>query len=145
MKNFGVLFGSMVLLLICIGCETARPQYVAPRVTGRVLDGQTHQPISGVAVQRLSANESYIIENPSKAGTAHDPSAVCQTAADGTFSLTSLKVYNVFEHTTWYAVSLSFHHPAYQSFGSTYSQTTNYPSAEPIVETGDILLMPLAK
>lgn len=80
-----------VPLALCLaGCQTNSPsQYVSPRVTGRVLDAQTHQPVADVQVSRVSANEDLRALDVPKGGQAMETAPAVRTGADGTFVLDS--------------------------------------------------------
>src|SRR5262249_420999 len=84
------------------GCKSVSP-YVSPRVEGRVVDAQNHQPIAGVKVQRLSS--SHNTDQPRKGGElmAHAP-VVVLTSEDGAFVLDSIRSLTFLRKTGWYSV-----------------------------------------
>ena len=143
-------FGVCLALAGCLmsGCKSASPsQYVSPRVTGRVVNAKTHQPIEDVQVRRLSANKKPLTGYPPPGDEALEKlPVVVKTRSDGTFVLQSERSLALFRRITWYTVHLSFKHPGYQRFIATYTITdaTNSPSGEPQVNAGDIPLVPLA-
>jgi hypothetical protein len=143
--------GALALLVLAgsgAGCKTHSPSpYVSPRITGRVLDGQTHQPIKNVRVRRVSPEPSNRIDDPPKGGQVMERTPTVRTAADGTFVLESERSLVLLRTVGWYAVSVSFSHPAYAPLTTNYTlvQATNTPSGEPLVKAGDIVLKPLKK
>lgn len=143
--NLFVLAGVMVACLSS-GCKSAS-QYVSPRVEGRVLDSQSHQPIKDVEVRRLSSDENYRSDTPPKGGELMIKTPSVRTAADGTFALDSRRDVALLQRLTWYSVSLSFQHPGYMGLQMMYTQSdaTNNVKGEPLVKAGDILLTPRAK
>ncbi len=153
MKTAGFLLNILtvscaVVAGLCGGCKSASPShYISPRVEGRVLDAQTHQPVKDVQVRRLTANESYQIEDQPKGGKVMERAPAVLTAADGTFALVSEREFALLRSPTWYSVSISFRRTGYEPFRATYtiSESTNTVTGEPLVRTGDVLLIPLAK
>ncbi len=149
-RSFLNLFATSWVLAVCLvtGCKSVSPsQYVSPRVEGRVLDGETGQPLQEVEVRRVSANESYRVTEPAKGAEGLKSTPGVRTAADGTFALRSVRALVLFRHAAWYSVSLTFRHPGYQEFMTSYTLTdaTNTAGGEPLVKTGDVLLMPRGK
>ena len=122
-------------------------KYISPRVEGRVIDSQTHQPIKGVQVRRLTADDSYLVDSPPKGGMSMEQSPGVRTGADGIFVLESQSAFTPFRDPGWYSVSIAFKHPGYDEFMATYTvaQSTNTAKGEPLVNAGDVLLMPLSK
>jgi hypothetical protein len=148
--SYGFFCKLAVLILACglWGCKSYSPsQYIAPRVEGRVLDSQSRQPLKDVRVQRVNPDQSYRIDDPPKGGQMMEKTPAVRTAADGTFVLDSERSLALVRELGWYSVSLSFTHPAYERFTTNYTlaQATNTASGEPLVKTGDIRLIPLAK
>jgi hypothetical protein len=139
---------SLVLAGTGTGCKTHSPSpYVSPRITGRVLDKQTHQPIKDVRVRRAGPEPSNRIDDPPKGGQMMERTPTVRTAADGTFVLESERSLVLLRTVGWYAVSVSFSHPAYALWTTNYTlvQATNTTSGEPLVNTGDIMLIPVTK
>jgi hypothetical protein len=153
MKNTRILLsilalGSVTAACLLGGCKSASPsQYISPRVEGRVLDSQSHQPIKDVQVRRLAGDESYRAEDPPKGGERLQKAPAVRTAADGTFVLDSVRDFALLQTLGWYSLNLSFQHPAYERFFTNYTMAsaTNTVKGEPLVRTGNILLTPLAK
>jgi hypothetical protein len=136
--------GSTVLFSIgALGCKSLS-HYVSPRIEGRVVDASSHQPIPGVVVKRLSGDEESATMDSPKGGALMMRDNGVRTSADGTFVLESMKDLAVFRKLTWYSVSVSFEHPAYQNFIGVYTlnMATNQTTGEPIIHAGDVLLTP---
>jgi hypothetical protein len=133
----------MAALCVGTGCKSVSPsRYVAPRVTGRVLEMDSHQPIKDVKVRRVSAEDNARpMDAPHGGGVLEQASAV-RTAADGTFVLKSMRTLSVLDQSGWYSVTLAFERAGYESVMRTYTlvNSTNTPSGEPLVQTGDVLL-----
>ena len=139
-----------VLILICgwLGCKSASPsQYLSPKVMGRVLDAQSHQPIKGVQVRRGTPDESRRSVEPKRGGQALDSAPAVATSADGSFVLGSLRDLVVLQKIGWYSVDLVFEHRAYERFTTNYTlaNATNSAKGEPVVNAGEILLRPRAR
>lgn len=126
------------------GCHSPS-QYSSPRVTGRVLDEQTRQPLKNVQVRRVSDTTPAMA--PPKGGEMLTQAPAVFTSADGGFVLKSVRDLAFIQRLQWYSVSVSFAHRGYEQLMVTYplSSATNTPSGEPVVPTGDVLLKPLAK
>src|SRR5436190_4277861 len=83
--NHSMLVG--LCLVAGTGCESPS-QYVSPRITGRVLDEHTGQPIPKVRVQRWTA--APVGSMDSKKGAQNmDQEPHVFTVRDGTFALQS--------------------------------------------------------
>jgi hypothetical protein len=131
--------------LIVAGCKSSSPApYVSPKVTGRVVDEQTQQPLKGVKVQRLIPDQEPNVANNVKGGQVMMKAPVARTAADGTFELASERSLSPFLRGGWYSVSIAFEHPAYIRYRTNYSlkHAVLTPKGEPVVNAGDI---PLAR
>ncbi len=125
------------------GCKSSGSEYIAPRVEGRVLDAQTHLPIERVAVQRLSPGEQDRNDFALKKGAESIvQSFPTYTDRNGRFVIDSEKALVLFAQMNWFSVDISFEHSGYEGFVTNYTlfTTTNTPSGEPLVDTGDILL-----
>ena len=70
-----------------------------------------------------------------------------RTEADGIFVLASEKAFTPFKDPGWYSVNVEFKHPGYDEFMASYTvaQATNTAKGEPLIQAGDVLLMPLSK
>jgi hypothetical protein len=124
------------------GCHSPS-QYVSPRVTGRVLNEQTRQPIQNVQVRRQADKPSSL--EPPKGGQLLMQAPYILTEADGNFALKSERALAFLWRVRWYSVTLSFAHRGYETLAQTFTlaHSTNTPAGEPLVEAGDILLKPL--
>jgi hypothetical protein len=138
-----LLLSAVVIAGPLLGCKSMS-QLVSPRVEGRTVDANSHQPIKDVVVQRLSANQDYNIDEPAKGGQILAATPGVRTTASGEFVLDSIHDVGVFRQLSWYSVSISFQHPAYERFMVTYTvvDATNRTAGEPTIKAGDILLVP---
>jgi hypothetical protein len=126
------------------GCHSPS-QYSSPRVTGRVLDEQTRQPIKDVQVRRVWDTTPAMA--PPKGAEMLKQAPSVFTDVDGSFVVESVRDLAFLQRLQWYSVSLSFTHRGYEQLMKTYplSSSTNRPSGEPVVPAGEILLKPLIK
>jgi hypothetical protein len=125
------------------GCASMSPsRFVSPRVTGRVLDSQTHQPIKDVQVRRLTADTNPRPMDAPHGGKLLEQSSAIRTAADGTFVIKSVRTLTPFGDFGWYSISLAFDRAGYASIvkSFTLANSTNTPAGEPWVNAGDVLL-----
>jgi hypothetical protein len=131
-----------ILVLAWTGCHSPS-QYSSPRVTGRVLNEQTQQPIQAVQVRR-SADKPTSHEAPKGAQLLVQTPSVL-TEADGSFALESQQALAFLWRIRWYSVTVSFTHSGYEPLTRTFTlaNSTNSPNGEPLVEAGDVLLKPL--
>jgi hypothetical protein len=144
--NIALLCGCLIAACVLAGCKTTSPsQYISPRVEGRVLDAQTHQPIVGVKVVRVVADPEPLVDQAPKGGQALERTPDVRSLKDGTFVLDSERDLELFRRTGWYSLTLTFEHAGYASITTNYTiaNATNSPSGEPLVKAGDILLAPL--
>src|SRR5262249_28569029 len=128
------------------GCQSPS-QYVSPRVTGRVLDSETHQPVPDVQVRRTSDQpRPHAMEPPKGAQMLQLPPGV-RTGADGTFTVASQSDLAFFRRLGWYSLTLTFTHPGYEKLTQTYgvAGSTKSASGEPWVQAGDVLLQAVRK
>ena len=123
------------------GCKSRSPsQYVSPRVTGRVVDAQSLQPISNVQVRRIEGSS----DRSAKGAQRLEQSASVRTREDGTFTLESERDLAFLRQVYWFSITLSFGHPDYVSLQKTFNSNIakNTPSGEPLIEAGDISMEP---
>jgi len=133
-----------ILAGLLAGCKSSSPsQYIAPRITGRVVDAKTQQPIAGVKVHRLTLQDPTV-DQAVKGGQAMQQPTAVRTGQDGSFILDSKKNVALFQRLGWYSVSLVFVHPHYEQLTTefTLANATNTPTGEPLVRAGDIRLQP---
>jgi hypothetical protein len=134
----------LTLALAFGGCKASSPTpYVSPRVTGRVIDSQTRQPIKGVKVRRATLGQESDPQSAKGAEVMGKAPAI-RTAADGTFLLASERSLSPFLRGGWYSVSIAFEHTEYIRYRTNYSlkHAILTPKGEPVVNAGDI---PLAR
>jgi hypothetical protein len=140
-----LLLGLVLVACAFTGCQSAS-QYISPRLEGRVLDGQTQQPIAGVKVHRVTP-PSPDVDQPQKGDEALERTPAVRTGKDGTFILDSERDIELLQRTSWYAVTFAFEKPGYISFSTNYTlaNATITASGEPRINAGNILLMPQTK
>src|SRR5690349_15866744 len=85
-----LLCGLSIASCALTGCKSVS-KCVSPRVEGRVIDANSHQPIKDVVVKRLSANEDYNIKDPSKGGEIMERAQGVHTSEAGEFVLESVR------------------------------------------------------
>jgi hypothetical protein len=133
------------------GCENlALPHqaWTQARVAGRVLDGTTRQPVAGAAVTRWRPSSSDAFSDSSKGGPkmASQP-AVAVTDADGRFELIGERTAQLFLETfPDFTVTLRVRASGYAPFQQLFTNVTfaGPKTNEPLVNVGDILLVPAA-
>ena len=143
--KFALQLTGLISVCALIGCVSSSPsQYVSPRITGRVLDAQSKQPIAGVNVKRVSPYQAPGADDAKKGAQIMGQASTIRTDSNGTFVLDSERDLTLFRNVGWYSASVSFEHPAYQQLVTTYTLTnaTITANGEPLVSAGDILLRP---
>jgi hypothetical protein len=143
-----LLPGILAVALAFGGCQSMSPsQYVSPRVEGRVVDAQTHQPVQGVNVRWVAPGQDPDADEAPRGGQAMEQTPQVRTGRDGAFALASERDLELFRRWSWYSVTLSFEHAGYVSFRTNYTpaNATTTPKGEPLVKTGDVHLMPLPR
>lgn len=117
-------------------------RYVSPRIEGRVVDSNSHQPVEDVVVRRVISDEMYRVEGPAKGGAQMEKAPGVRTGSDGTFVMDSQRDLALIGKAEWYSVSLSFQHPGYEGYTVTYTwlDATNTAKGEPLVKAGNIVL-----
>jgi hypothetical protein len=134
---------SIAFGLVVAGCSSVSPsQYVSPRVTGRVVDADTHQPIQGAQVRRADAAPRARSDATAHGGAGLDDANAVRTDGEGRFVIPSARVLGPFGSAGWYSVAISFERSGYSSVVNTYTlgNSTNTPAGEPWVDAGDVLL-----
>ena len=112
-----------------------------------MLDAASHQPVKNVLVRRVNLSAQVASENlPPRGGQLIEQGPVVSTGSDGSFVLDSEKDVALLHNASWYSVTISFGHKAFQVSTATYTvnDSTNI-NGEPLINTGDIFLIPLAK
>jgi hypothetical protein len=129
--------------LAMTGCKSASV-YVAPKVTGRVVDSETQRPVEHVKVRRMSAQDRYRSMDAAKGAELMTQNSVVYTGADGSFALESVRTLAPFGNAGWWSVSLALEHSRYEKLSTSYglAKATNTVAGEPVVDTGVILLRP---
>ena len=146
-----ILTGMSLLAVVCAspGCKSYSPtHYVSPRVEGRVVDARTREPIKGVEVRHVTAEDRSRSLEPAKGGEVMKDSAeVVHTDAEGSFVLISEKDINLIPRSSWFTASIAFRHAYYQNFTTnfTIADATNTATGEPLIRAGDIHLEPRPK
>ena len=143
-----LMFGCVIAAGVVAGCQSASPsQYISPRVEGRVLDAQTRQPIGGVTVRRVNPGTDAATGEVPKGAQAIAQAPDVRTGNDGAFALASERNLQLFSRSGWFTVTIGFKHAAYASFTTNYMPANATPttSGEPLVKSGDILLVPLSR
>ena len=141
--------GVLVLALVA-GCQSSpvlNSQYISPRVTGRVLDAATSQPIRNVSIRRLTPGQIEAVSSPAAGDQSLERTRALRTDRDGRFDLDSERDLTLFRRAGWYSVTLAFTHKGYERFVTNYNLTSAVvaPSGEPVVNAGSILLQPASK
>ena len=141
--------GQLALLLFAAaltGCKSDQfTYYISPRVTGRVLAANTHQPLADVKVRRVVPPPNTDTDGTRRGSQFMEQTTAARTDADGKFVLDSEKDLALFRHTGWYSVTVSFERTGYTLFETNYTvaNVSGYSSqGAPLVNTGDILLKP---
>jgi hypothetical protein len=125
------------------GCQSASPTaYVAPRITGRVLDVQSQQPLAQVTVRRLGDDQNRSRMEPRHGGQTLQQPPAFRTSVDGAFVLESARALTPFRTTGWYVVYVAFELEGYESkvIHYTLANATNNFKGEPVINAGDIKL-----
>jgi hypothetical protein len=138
--------GIFLLALVALGAGCASPtQYISPRVTGRVLDAQTRQPLAKVQIQRVRDKPREDPNTVPRGAQAIQENWYAYTDAEGRFTVDSTTTLTFLQRVTWYSVTLAFSREGYMSFTTNYTpaEATFRANGEPVVNAGTILLRPL--
>jgi hypothetical protein len=137
-------FVMLAMAAVLPGCKHSPSQYVAPRVTGRVVDVQTRLPVPDVLVQRLGDNRPPSAVEPVRGAETLARSAGERTKDDGSFAFGSESGLAFFRKLRWYSVTLVFSRAGYEGLTREYSSTDaiTTSSGEPWINAGDVLLIP---
>jgi hypothetical protein len=144
-RAVGVALGLCATLGVGLGCKSrSATHYNSPRVTGRVLDATTHQPIAGVRIQRLVPNENAGSLDQVKGGQILERPQPIRSNADGTFEMASQKSLTLWSQFAWFTVEISFAHSDYDKFTTNYTpaDAVMLPTGESVIQAGDIQLQP---
>jgi hypothetical protein len=139
----------LLLTVALAGCQSGKLSYYSsPRVTGRVLAADTHQPLADATVRRVVPMPSDGEDTPPKGAQLLMRPAGVRTDADGRFALEAERVVAMFRRVGWYSVMVSFECSGYGSLQTNFaiaSFNTRTPEGVPLVNAGDILLQPKPK
>ncbi|HWQ91617.1 MAG TPA: hypothetical protein VN673_08095 [Clostridia bacterium] len=111
------------------------------------MNADTHQPIEGVQVMRISTGRGSRVMDPVKGAQALISRAPVTTSKDGCFAMDSTRSLTPFGRTARYAVSLTFAHPDYERISASYmlANPSNAVGEEPAIDVGEVLLVPRSK
>ena len=144
MKRFLVLCLAAFALVGCASHPLSL--LVSPRVTGRVVDAGTRQPLPDVKVISGSQAATFSEAVPPKGGQLLTAQAPARTDKEGRFTLATERVLTPFGGSGWLSVQLLFSRPGYERFVTNYTYadlTTNSSNGEPLLDAGTILLQPV--
>ena len=141
------VLSAAVLFAGCQSSPVLNSQYISPRVTGRVVDAATGQPIRNVSIRRLTPGQSLAANPPTAGDQSLERTQALKTDRDGRFDLDSERDLTLFRQAGWYSVTLAFTHRGYERFTTNYTlaNAAIAPSGEPMVNAGNILLQPVSK
>ena len=129
-----------------VGCQSLTvSSYISPRVTGCVLAADTRQPLAEVRVKRVNPNASPDYANAAKGGQKLESIPGTSTDAKGRFVLDAERDLTLLQQQVWYSVMVSFEHEGYQTLRTNFTVsnvTSNAPDGTPVVNAGEILLLP---
>jgi hypothetical protein len=136
--------------LFLAGCSSFRGPHVGydfPRVTGRVLDEITRQPVADASVQPKSRVQSDSVSQ--KGATQLISKQVAFTNPEGRFTLESEKsFYFLFGHSGGYQASIVVQRRGYRVLRTNLLVTASSPGDEkgpPQIQAGDLFLTPIAQ
>ncbi len=147
--NYLSLASWLSLAALSGGCQSSpvlNSQYISPRVTGRVVDAATGQPIRNVSIQRLAPGHKSATSPQAAASQSLEQLRAIRTDAEGRFTLASERDVTLFRQAGWYAVTLAFRHTDYEWFATNFTLVSAVlaPNGEPVVDAGNILLQSVA-
>lgn len=145
--RFSALGMAVMVLAGCQSSPVLNSQYISPRVTGRVLDAATGQPIRNVRIRRLSPGQSLAANPPAVGDEALEKSLALRTGPNGAFDLDSERALTIIRRDSWYSVTVAFTRTGYEQLVTNYTLANAVvaPSGEPVVNAGNILLQPVSK
>ena len=134
---------------VLVGCESLPfSPFISPRVTGRVLDADTRQPVADVTVKSGAQAAGHSSAMPPKGGELLMAQPPERTDHDGRFTLQTERVLTPFRGAGWLSVQLLFERSGYERFRTNFSTLnlrTNTVNGEPLLDAGDIFLHPVPK
>lgn len=148
-RNLSLAALTLTLAASCAGCQwVGFTSHVTPQVSGRVLDADTRQPLTGVKVLRVLHGR---VENPATAQHGAEllqQGPPVQTDGQGAFVYPSHSYMTLLRGANWWSLTLSFQavgHVSLQTNFTTANVSTNLPDGTPVVDAGEIYLKPLPK
>lgn len=136
----------LLLTVALAGCQSGKlSHYISPRVTGRVLAADTHQPLPGATVRRVGPYQTDGESTAPKGGQLMMRPSGVRTDADGRFVIDGERDIALFRQAGWWSVMISFTADGYRFFQTNYTSagvSSVSPEGEPLVDAGDILLQP---
>lgn len=136
------------LFVLLAGCQSGEfTRNISPQISGRVLAADTHQPLAGVNVARITPENDEAF-GPPKGGQLLTQSSGVRTDAEGRFVLDGERVFALFRQSGWWSVPVSFSRSGYHSVQRNYTGTnvtSQTDAGVPVIEAGDVLLQPLAR
>lgn len=146
-KDRGMVSRQLALLLLTValaGCSSiGHSYYSSPRVTGRVLAAETHQPLPDAIVKRVVNYPTDGEDTAPKGGQLLIRFDGVRSDAHGRFALDAVKVATLFRRGGWQSVTVSFACNGYESFQTNFTPAQieeRSPEDVPVVEAGDISL-----
>lgn len=138
-----------LVALALVGCQSHPLSLaVAPSVMGRVVAGDTGQPLAGVKVRSNQSAEDFNSTSPPKGGERLMIKPPVETDQDGRFLLETERVLAPFRGSGWFSVLLTFERPGYERYQTNYSYMnlgTNSWDGKSVLDAGKILLQPAGK
>ena len=132
------------LLLLLTGCQGwSLSQCVSPRITGRVVDSETRQPMENVEVQRGVTRTRQAGNAPPKgAQLMQDAPRIVLTSTDGSFTLEPIYSVAAFRVLSWSTVDVQFSCSGYLALTTNFTPAVASfsPDGAPLVNAGVILL-----
>ena len=146
---FAGLFCLLSMAIALAGCQsTSFSSYLSPRVTGRVLAADTHQPLPDVKIRRVNPAANPEFDATAKGGQKPEATGAMRTDQAGRFVLDAERDLTLLSQQIWVSVTVSFQHEGYLTLRTNFTYanvTTNAPDGAPVVDAGDILLRPAAQ
>ena len=148
--RFGPCRVAAVLLAVIFltGCGSMRfGNYTAPEVRGRVLAADTRQPLAGVAVSRVSPEQSRNAISEKGVQSLKQAWTV-KTGGDGSFIYPSQSYFMVFQSGGGWSLSLSLQASGYVALQTNLlpeKVSGTLPDGKPLVDLGDVLLEPAVR
>jgi hypothetical protein len=138
-----ILFVPLALALFLTGCKGwSLSQCVSPRVTGRVLDSETRQPLERVEVHRVIQSLPSNNTPPKGGQKLQNTPRIVLTGADGSFTLDAIYSVAAFQVFSWSSVDVHFRCSGYLALTTNLvnSVESSDSGGGPSLNAGDILL-----